>query len=375
MGVTAFTFDPAATDAFVRLGFDLYRGDPRWVPPLEAELRSWLAPGFAFHRREGSAHRRFLARAAGRPVARVLASVHPDLRDRDGTPVGAVGLFEAEDDPAAADDVLGAALEWLRAQGRRRVWGPMTFDIWHGYRLMTRGFEEERHFAEPYNKRYYAELFARSAFRPRKTWSSFAVPAAALEPLAARGADAYDALRARGYRFESFAHASAEERLTRLHEALSASFAGFLGYTPLPFSEFRDLAGGAWPAVDAHCSTFVYDEFGRLAAFGATLVDIAPALRAMRGSTSPLARLRFRLARRRCRRVMMHLGGLTPGEARRHARAAPAAFHDVLRRIRGDGHTDVLATLVARGNPIRRHYGACARDPRREYTLLQWDAA
>ncbi|MCM2255785.1 MAG: hypothetical protein NDJ94_08955 [Vicinamibacteria bacterium] len=375
MGVRAFGFEPESTDAFVRLGYEIYRGDRAFVPPLERELRRWLAPSFPFYGRPGHRHRRFLAVANGRAVARALATVHPGLRARDGTPVGAIGLFESTPDAAAANDVLAAAVAWLRDQGLTRVWGPLQFDIWHGYRLMTRGFEREPFSGEPYNKPYYPELWESAGFRPCQTWNSFELPGReTLAQLSLPGAEAFRALLARGYRFEPFDQEPFETALDGLHAALVASFSGFVGFTPIGRDEFGALFGPARRALEPRCSTLVRDEAGRVAAFAVAFADLAPAVRAMRGRTSPWAWLRFFDERRRARRLMLHLGGVTPFEAARRSGVARALFHHTLRNAAGCGYPAVLATLIAAGSPMRRHYGACAEDRRREYALLEWRA-
>jgi hypothetical protein len=349
MGVKAFTFDASLTDAFLRLGDDLYRGDPRWIPPDAAALRWQLGPSFPFHGHAGHDHRRFLALLGGRPVARALASIHPGLRDADGTPVGAIGFFESAPDYPAAADVLGAAADWLRARGCRRVWAPVNFDIWHGYRLMTRGYDEDRFPGEPCNKPYYVGFFDRFGLRPLQAWNSFPVPAGdGLRSLGAPGADAFRDLVAAGYRFEPFDAYGRERALSTLHEALVASFAGFPGFTPLAREEFVTLASRMAAAVETRCSTFVRDDEGRLAAFVVAFRDAA--------------------ARRR--RLLLHLAGVLPDAARRRRGLARAVFHHTAAQVRASGYQDVLATVVARGNPIRRHWGRHAEDDRREYTLF-----
>lgn len=370
MGLKAFTFDTGLTDAFVALGYDLYRDDPSFVPPLEAALRAQLEPWFPFYGRVGHQHCRFLALAGGRPVARALASVHPGLHDRDGTPVGAVGFFESVDDYAAAGDVLQTAVEWLQARGLRRIWGPLNFDVWHGYRFMTRGFEQDRFLGEPYNKPYYADLFARSGFGVRQRWNSFELNAADLDGLAAPGASDYRRLLVQGYRFEPFDVRRFEASLQTLHQGLSDSFAGFLGFTPISYAEFREVAGVARHAVEPRCSTFIYDERGVLAGFTTVFRDLAGALTAMQGRDSLLAQARFFWERRRARRLMVHLGGATRAEAARHSGLARAGVHHTLRCIREAGQ-QVLVTLVAAGNPVRKLYGSCAADERREYVLCE----
>ena len=373
MGLKSFTFERDLTARFVEFPYELYRHDAGWVPPLRSETEGQLHPRFPFYGRPGSDHRRFLAVAGERVVARVAASVDGALPYEDGAPVGAIGLFEAADDYAAAADVLSAAVEWLRAvHGVRRIRGPLNFDIWHGYRLMTRGFERERFYGEPYNPPYYPEFFARFGFSVWRRWNSFELPGSLPEDeLASTGGPSWRDFAARGYRIEPFAARPFEERLRLLHDLLTRSFAAFPGYTPIALADFRDLMSLARWVLHPRCSTFVFDETGTPAGFAAVLVDVADAVRAMDGRRSAWRGLRFLWRRRQSRRLLLHLGGITPAEAARHTGVARAAFHDTLRRIRAERCEGVVASLVARGNPVRRLYGAHAADRRREYALFE----
>jgi hypothetical protein len=376
VGLSAFTFDANLIDAFVRLPYVLHARDPRFVPPLEADVRAQLSEGFWFHGRSGHAHRCFLACAGGRPVARALASCHPQLADRDGTPVGAIGFYESGD-AAAGQDVLAAAVAWLGEQGRSRIWGPLNFDTWHGYRFMVRGFSSEPHLFEPRNPPEYPEHWERFGFRRRRAWNSFAIGGgrAAMDSLAAPGAAPYaDCLR-RGFRFAPYGDAGSATSLTELHGAIEAAFSGFLGFTPLAAPAFHALARSAVHALEPACSTFVRDPAGRLVAFHASFVDVAAALRAMRGRSSWAARARFSWHRRRARRLMLHLGGITVPAGERPAGLAAAVVHHALATVRARGYEDVLVTLVAEGNPLRRLYAPWSADTRREYALYEWSAA
>lgn len=371
MELKGFTFDGPLTEAFLGLGYDLYRQDPVWIPPFRKELEAQLSPTFPFYGRPGNDHRRFLALSDGKPLARCLASVNHDLRDRDATPVGAIGLFEAVDDYAVAEAVLSAASRWLREEhGLRRIWGPLNFDIWHGYRFMTRGFDREPFHGEPYNKQYYPDFFQRFGFVARQRWNTLELDTSALEHLATSGAaGAREALES-GYRFEPFDPRRFDASIEALHSVLTRSFSRFLGYTPIALPEFRGLMSVARHALHPDCSTFVYDPAGALAGFAGVFRDLGAAVRAMRGEQGPLARLRFLHHRRRARRLMLHVGGITPEEAAKHSGLAKGAFGHVAGRLREQG-CGVLATLIAKGNPVRRLYGACATDGRREYALYE----
>jgi hypothetical protein len=106
MGLIAFAFEREPTARFIELGYEIHRGHAGWVPPLRVELEAQLSPDFPFYARPGNGHRRFLAVAGGKTVARVMATVDRAVAERGRRPEGAIGFFEAFPDAAAAEDLL-----------------------------------------------------------------------------------------------------------------------------------------------------------------------------------------------------------------------------------------------------------------------------
>ncbi len=246
MAITSFDFEPSLREAFINLGYDLYRGDRRWIPPLRAELLRQLSPEFPFYSRPGNRCRHFLATAGGKTRGRVAAMVNSALKDRDGTPVGTVGFFESIEDYEVTRDLLDAATTWLRQEGGvARIWGPMNFDIWHGYRFMTAGFGERPFYGEPGNKPYYPAYFRRYGFVDRQHWHTIEVKdRRPLEGLVSLGLQRCRELARAGYRFEPLNMADFPGELLKLHQALTPSFHDFLGYTPISAQEFSALYAG-----------------------------------------------------------------------------------------------------------------------------------
>ena len=235
MNIVSFAFDSDLTHSFLEFGYELYRHDPRWIPPQRKILRAQFSPDFPFYRKPGNDHRHFLAMSSGRVVGRVSAMINGDLKDRDGTPVGCLGFFECVPDYRVARGLLDAACTWLWDRRHlSRIWAPVQFDIWHGYRFMTRGFNEKPFYGEPYNKPYYPGFLERYRFTPRQHWHSLEVrDPSTLEQMAARGASRYRQLLRKGYRFEPFDMDRFQDELGKLHGILSESFRRFLGITPI----------------------------------------------------------------------------------------------------------------------------------------------
>jgi hypothetical protein len=166
------------------------------------------------------------------------------------------------------------------------------------------------------------------------------------------------------------ADAAAAEAVARLHELLVPSFAGFLAFTGISLPEFRALTRWGRHAFHPSCSFFILDEKGAPALFTGVLHDLAEPVRAMRGESGLLARWRFLAARAWVGRLLVHLGGMSPGEAAKHNGLARVAFALLMGRLRARG-VPALATLIAAGNPVRRLLGEAAERADREYTLYE----
>jgi hypothetical protein len=375
MGIQKFTFSPSLTRGFTGFGYELYQGDPCWIPPFEDELIAQLSPDFFFYRTPGNRHAHFLATLGKKIVGRISAMVNYELRDRDGQPVGALGFFEAVNDYAVARELLDSAIRWLwDDQGIKRIWGPMNFDIWHGYRLMTRGFEQKRFYGEPYNKPYYQDFFERYALTPKQHWNSVEVRGRkTLERLAEPGMVSYGSLRQQGYRFESLKPTRIREELLKLHFVVSRSFSGFLGYTPISPAEFQRLFFSVRYAADPDFFLFAYDPADRLCGFVAGLLDLADGVRAMHGRNNWLAKSRFFFHRRRVDRTLLHLIGKTPEENHKHNGLGAALFSHAFRAISAKGYETLVMTLMAQGSASRRFLQELAADDRRQYTLYEWN--
>jgi hypothetical protein len=373
MAIAEFEFNPRLRELFIHAAREIYRGDHRWIPPFEEEMRRQLQPGYPFYLNSGSGRRNFLALAGGRVVGRVSAMVNPLLKDRDGTPVGMIGFFECCADYAAASDLLSAALCWLdEAHGLRRVWGPMNFDIWHSYRLMTRGFELEPFYGEPYNKPWYPEYFQRFGFAVKEEWDSIEISGRDnLEAALSKGEERYRQLIESGYRFEPLNIRRLEDGLRTLHGVLTDSFSGFLGYTPISAAEFVALSLSCRYALDPRLAAWSYDERGRLAGFAVALLDLADAVRAMQGRQDLAARLRFLACRGRARRINFYVGGVTREEMAKGSGLGRAGYAYIVRRIIESGYDEMVQSLIVKNGFSHALAGPFRKNIRREYALYE----
>jgi len=373
MPLTSFRFDPSLIREFIDFGYSLYRIDARWIPPFRRTIALRLSPDYFFYKKTGNDHRHFLAHQGRRVVGRVSAMVNAALKDGDGTALGLIGFFECVEDPAVATALLDAARDWLCTEhGLRRIWGPMNFDTWHGYRFRTKGFDLAPFYGEPDNKPYYPDQFERYGFTRRRTWNSIEIRGRLqLEALIVGGKEQYDLLVDRGYRFVPADGLDFRTGMEKLYPLITQSFAGFLGSTPIAFEEFQSLFGSMKRALALPMSVFIYDETNRLVAFTITFYELSSAVRAMKGRENPLSLANFFFHRRKVRRINFFAGGKIPEEQAKGHGLGRAGLYYVVDQALRRGYEDIIFALMAKENRVQTFFHRSGQEAQREYVLYE----
>jgi hypothetical protein len=128
------------TSDFVNAGYEVFGTDPSWIPPLELMLRERLDPAKdPFYRHADVAL--FTAWKHGRLVGRTSATVDRTWLETWRDDTGHFGYFDTLDDVEVASALLGAAEEWLRSRGMKRMNGPMSLSANHDVGVLIDGFE------------------------------------------------------------------------------------------------------------------------------------------------------------------------------------------------------------------------------------------
>ena len=86
---------------FLELPWQIYAGDPMWVPPLLIERRDFIDPRRHPFYRHGAAVP-LVAYREGQAVGRILASDDPLFNAHHDDNAGCFGMFELLDEPAIA---------------------------------------------------------------------------------------------------------------------------------------------------------------------------------------------------------------------------------------------------------------------------------
>ncbi|MEM9352986.1 MAG: GNAT family N-acetyltransferase [Planctomycetota bacterium] len=157
---------------FLNLPWQIYEGDPSWVPPLRMTQRELVNfKRHAFY--EDADSQAFLALKDGRPCGRVLAIENHAHNRWYEEKRGFLGFFESEDDGEVAGRLFDAARDWFRSRGIEAIRGPMNPSLNYELGLLIEGFDDPPWFMMTYNKPYYERLFDEYGFRKAQDMYAF----------------------------------------------------------------------------------------------------------------------------------------------------------------------------------------------------------
>ncbi|MEM1069133.1 MAG: N-acetyltransferase [Planctomycetota bacterium] len=148
---------------FLELEWQLYRGDPNWVPPLKMVRKEMV--GFKHHPfYDDASPQAFLVRRGDKVVGRVLAIVNHAHNRRYDENRGFFGFYECEDDVDASNELFATASAWLNEKGMTDIRGPVHPSLNYECGLLVDGFDSPPTFMIPYNHEYYGRLIEAFGF-------------------------------------------------------------------------------------------------------------------------------------------------------------------------------------------------------------------
>lgn len=169
--------DRTGLDAFIRVPWSVYAGDPNWVPPLLVERRAALSPRNPFFRH--AEWQAWIAWREGRPAGRISAQIDRLYLETHDAHTGFFGMIEAPDDAAVFGALFAAAEDWLRQRGMRRVLGPFNLGINQEIGLLVEGFDSPPYVMMGHGKPYYGRALEALGYAPAQDLLAYEVDDAA----------------------------------------------------------------------------------------------------------------------------------------------------------------------------------------------------
>lgn len=277
-------------DAFIQVQFDIYEGDPHWVPPVVPHLRKLLDPKTGPFFEVGEAQY-FLAVKDGRNVGRISAHLNFAYEKHHDTHTGFFGFFESIDDQQVADALFQAASAWVKAKGKTRILGPLSFGIYDEVGLLIDGYHQRPVMFHSYNHAYFEKLVEGFGFKKCFDWFAYIIDKlpAPLEELIKRRDEI---LAAAGL---TITQGKTSEFITRAPEVLemfNTLWDKNWGHVPLTEAQFNDAFMQLKPILRPELVSFI-EENGEILAFSVVAPDINHTLHKTGGKLGLLGMLRL----------------------------------------------------------------------------------
>jgi len=276
---------------FLEFPYQLYRGDPLWVPPLRMDRKAMFDPQkFPFY--EHSEVQPFLALRGSEPVGTITAILNNNHNQFHEEKAGFFGFFESVDDQEVADALLQEATEWVRKRGMDVIRGPMNFSTNEECGLLVDGFDSSPVVMMTYNPRYYAGLIEHAGFA--KAQDLYAYWLDTSEVVSKDGvvrseklARVVEKVRARsGITVRKVNMKDFDHEVKLIKRVYNSAWEKNWGFVPMTDAEFDHLAENLKMALDPNL-VLIAEVDGEPVGFSLTLPDVNQALLRTNGRLVP----------------------------------------------------------------------------------------
>lgn len=272
----------ADLDRFIKLPGSILGSDPNWISPLHLERRLHLGaktnPWFEHARWQG-----WIAYRGDRPVGRISAQIDSLHLERYEDATGFFGMLDAEDSQETFAALIGAAEQWLRGEGIRRVRGPLSLSINDEVGLLVDGFDTPPVFMMGHAWPYYGAHIEACGYRKAKDMLAYMIAPDFPAPKVMKRL-----LEKSGkqVRVRPLDRSRFDEELATLRDIFNDAWAENWGFVPFTEAEFKDL-GHTLRVLIASELIQIAEVDGVPAAFIAALPNVNETIRDFDGKLLP----------------------------------------------------------------------------------------
>jgi len=158
--------------SFIKFPWQIYKGDPHWVPPLIMDVKEKLDkkknPFF-----EHSEMELFLAYKNDKITGRIAAIVDDNHNEFHDEKVVFFGMYESFDDLETSQALLNRVAEWGLERGMDTLRGPMNLSMNDECAFLLEGFDSPPVIMMTYNPPFYLELMEKCGLVKAKDLYAF----------------------------------------------------------------------------------------------------------------------------------------------------------------------------------------------------------
>lgn len=251
--------DSQSRKEFLEVPKQLYKNDPHWVCPLDAEIEGIFDPSNNPCFNYGEAIRWVLKNDDDHLIGRIAAFYDTRKSSNSSVPNGYIGFFECIHQQEAANLLFDTAKQWLEGKGMKAMDGSANFgENLFNWGVLVEGFQQQS-IGMPYNFAYYKELFENYGFQEYFQQLSYLRDIEKEWP--ERQYKFADFITRRPeYTFEHFQMAKKEKYIQDLVDTYNTVWSDFHeDYIPLETWEIRDMFDDVKDILDEELIWFAYD--------------------------------------------------------------------------------------------------------------------
>jgi hypothetical protein len=292
---------------FLRLPYEIYRGDPMWVPPIASEVRRILDsdrnPYFA-----DASLELFICYADDRPAARTSVVIKRAHWGKSCDRAAFFGFFESVRDEQAVRCLFSEVERSAKSRGATSLEGPFNPNHYSELGLQINEFATSPAFFQAYNPAFYPNLLESADFRPVKiihTRKNEQIR----EYVRSRYGSEGPVTASGGYTVRSFDMRDFNRELERIREVFNDAFCSNWHFLPLSREEYLFSAKFLNLVTLPELITIV-EYRGEPVGVLEYVLDINPLLKTLNGRVGPIKYLNFLRARKKIRNAIIYAVGV-----------------------------------------------------------------
>ena len=301
---------------FLRVPFRIYRGNSRWVPPLNRDVKRTLDPAHNPYFRSATLDL-FVCYGDGVPAARSALVVNDVHCRKFNVHAGFFGFFESVNDPGAT----GALFRAVEGECARRnvdmLEGPFNPNHYSELGMLEDRYDEDQVFFQTYNPPWYHELLRGAGFRRAEALFTARNPdCRSLE--SGHSSECPDRGGTDGYTTRQFRMDDFRGELEIVRDVFNDAFSANWHFLEATQEEHLFAARYLRMVTDPSLVAIV-EHRGVPVGVLMCVLDVNPILRKLRGKAGPLSVLRFLRDRKRVRTLVIYAVGIRKAYQRTRA--------------------------------------------------------
>jgi hypothetical protein len=298
---------------FIKLPWDLFRGDSYWVPPLIFDVRKNLDPKknpFFKH----AEVQLYIAEKDGKPVGRIAAIKNDNHNNFHKDKAGFFGFFDTIDDEEVSDLLLDTACQWAKDKGFDEILGPVNPSTNDECGLLVDGFDSSPVFLMPYNLPHYQQKIEDFGFEKANDLYAYYIPSEVINDtkMMAKLERMAELIKKRSdVKTYNVNMKDLKNEVRKIENIYNSAWENNWGFVPITTEEFDYMAESLKMVVDPDLVMFA-EVAGDPAGFTLSLPDFNQVLKKMNGRLLPFGFLKLLRAKKKIDFLRVIIMGVKP---------------------------------------------------------------